>query len=471
MGRRVALLIATYEHLDAGLRRLTAPAADAQELAAVLRDPGIAGFEVTVLVNEPHYRVGEAIGDFFRDRRRDDLTLLYFTGHGLKDDDGRLYLAMSNTRLDSLLFTALPAEQIDYAMHGCVCRQKILVLDCCYSGAFPAGRAVKADSQVHALEQFQGRGRTVLTASDATQYSFEGDRLTGAATQSVFTRYLVEGLRGGGADLDGDGDITLDELYTYVHDRVVEELPRQRPKKQTDVEGRIVIARNVNWALPGYLRNALNSPIATDRLGALEGLLHLHRIGNDHVRAHVATEIERLTQDDSRTVSAAAATHLQTIRPPDLQPVALHEPLPTSAPADGPAAEPAEPTPSAVSSTESQPSAVKPTAQPEPTRPAPEPRLPRDSSKEGPPRLEPPALGPTPETTSAAHEQPDPTNAAADPKPHVTSRPQTSTDREHSVESGSLETKTHSLGQVGTCRATLPGFRGGPGPICLHTCR
>jgi hypothetical protein len=26
-----------------------------------------------VLVNEPHYRVGEAIGDFFRDRRRDDL--------------------------------------------------------------------------------------------------------------------------------------------------------------------------------------------------------------------------------------------------------------------------------------------------------------------------------------------------------------------------------------------------------------
>jgi uncharacterized caspase-like protein len=90
----------------------------------VLRDPRIAGFEVTTLVNEPHHRVGEAIGEFYRDRRRDDLTLLYFTGHGLKDDEGRLYLAMANTRRDSLLFTALSAEQIDQAMAACASRQK-----------------------------------------------------------------------------------------------------------------------------------------------------------------------------------------------------------------------------------------------------------------------------------------------------------------------------------------------------------
>ncbi|MGH3801726.1 MAG: caspase family protein [Pseudonocardiaceae bacterium] len=84
--------------------------------AAVLRDPDIAGFEVTTLINEPHHRVGEAIGDFYRDRRRDDLTLLYFSGHGVKDDDGWLYLAMANTRRDSLLFTSLSAEQIDQEM-------------------------------------------------------------------------------------------------------------------------------------------------------------------------------------------------------------------------------------------------------------------------------------------------------------------------------------------------------------------
>lgn len=319
MGRRLALLVATYEHQDSGLRQLTAPAHDAESLASVLRDPDIAGFEVTTLINQPHHRVGEAIGDFYRDRRRGDLTLLYFTGHGLKDDSGRLYLAMTNTRRDSLLFTALPAEHIDQAMEGCPSRQKVLILDCCYSGAFPPGRLSKGDPAVHTLERFQGHGRTVLTASDATQYSFEGDRALGQATQSVFTRHLVAGLRDGSADLDGDGDITLDELYGYVHDRVVDEMPQQRPKKLDNVEGRIVIARNVNWSLPAHLRNALASPIATDRLSALDGLAHLRRIGNETVRAVALEEIQRLAEDDSKVVSTAAMAKLRPVAAPSQQ--------------------------------------------------------------------------------------------------------------------------------------------------------
>ncbi|MGH3981521.1 MAG: caspase family protein [Pseudonocardiaceae bacterium] len=92
MPRRLALLVATYRYQDEGLRQLTAPGHDAEALAAVLRNPEIAGFDVTVLVNEPHHVVGDAIGEFYYDRRRDDLTLLYFTGHGFKDDQGRLYL-------------------------------------------------------------------------------------------------------------------------------------------------------------------------------------------------------------------------------------------------------------------------------------------------------------------------------------------------------------------------------------------
>ncbi|MFD4507086.1 caspase family protein [Streptomyces sp. NPDC058457] len=341
MGRRLALLIATYDYQDTGLRQLTAPAHDADGLAAVLRDPAIAGFEVTTLVNEPHHVVGRAIGDFYRDRRRDDLTLLYFTGHGLKDDTGRLYLAMTDTHRDSLLFTALSAEQIDQAMEGCVSRQKVLILDCCYSGAFPAGRLAKADTAVHALERFQGRGRTVLTASDATQYSFEGNQPHGEAAQSVFTRYLVAGLRDGSADLDGDGDITVDELYSYVHDRVVEEMPQQRPKKQDNVEGRTVIAHNINWTIPAHLRNAIGSPIANDRLGALDGLAHLHRIGNETVRSAVLDEIRRLVGDDSRRVSAAATERLQSLLPQPAetsakQPTGPHPHLPEPVPEPAP---------------------------------------------------------------------------------------------------------------------------------------
>lgn len=316
MGLKLALLIANYTYEDEGLRGLTAPAHDAEALAEVLRDPDIAAFdEVTVLVDEPHHRIGQVIGEFFSDRRHDDLTLLYFTGHGLKDDEGLLHLATADTRRDNLLFTALPAERIDRAMTACMSRRQVLILDCCYSGAFPAARlAAKGDTDVRTLDTFHGRGRTVLTASDATQYSFEGDRVSGSAPQSVFTRHLVRGLRDGTADLDGDGDITLDELYAYVHDEVVKEIPQQRPKRQDNVEGRIVIARNVNWALPVHLRHALISPIASERLGAVDSLAHLYRVGNETVRRRAEEELLRLKDDDSRSVSGAAAAHLREER-------------------------------------------------------------------------------------------------------------------------------------------------------------
>jgi hypothetical protein len=352
---RRALLVATYGYRDAGLRRLTAPAHDAEALAAVLEDPAIAGFDVTMLVNEPHHVVGEAIADFYGSCRREDLTLLYFTGHGLKDDDGRLYLAMTDTRRDALMFTSLSAAQISDAMDACRSRRKVLVLDCCYSGAFPAGRTAKSDEGVQTLERFQGKGRAVLTASDATQYAFEGDHVEGSGTQSLFTRFLVEAIRTGEADLDRDGDIALDELYSYVRDRVTAEAPQQRPKKQEDVDGRIVLARNVHWRLPDHVQHAIDSPIAAQRLSAVEGLGHLHRVGNEMVGAVAARCLTALADDDSRAVSAAASAALERLRtgtapppppapapPPQAEPrVQVPEPPPVEPPRAVPAAPPA----------------------------------------------------------------------------------------------------------------------------------
>jgi hypothetical protein len=309
---RYALIVATYEYRDTGLKRLVAPRHDAESLAAVLADREIAGFDVTTLVNEPHHVVGEVIGDFFSARRRDDLSLLYFSGHGLKDDEGRLFFAMSNTRRDGLLFTAVPAQSVNDAMTGCLSREKILILDCCYSGAFPGGWTTKGDSAVNTLERFGGgRGKVVLTASDATQYSFEGNELRGSGSESIFTRHLVEGMRSGAADQDEDGDIALDELYAYVYERVIAEMPQQRPKKKDDVEGRIVIARNVRWDIPGYVRSALASPIPGDRMQAITNLARLHANGNPAVRARVTARLTELLDDDSKQVSQAAAELLR----------------------------------------------------------------------------------------------------------------------------------------------------------------
>ena len=317
VGRRVALLVATDSYQDSGLSRLAAPSGDARTLAAVLGDASIAGFEVTQLYNRPNAEVGRAIGDFYRNRKRDDLTLLYFTGHGIKDDYGQLYLAMTDTDRDNLPFTGVRGEQIRLAMEGCRSRQNVLILDCCYAGAFPAGSGVKGDTAVHALEQLGGRGSVVLTSSDATQYSFEGSQLieTGPSSgpSSLFTRFLVEGLKTGQADLDGDGNITLDELYSYVHDHVTEERPQQRPKKKEDVEGRILIAWNIHWTLPPHISSALSSPYAVAKLTALEELRSRYNRGNTIVQQRVLETVRELVKDDSKQVSNAASQFLSAV--------------------------------------------------------------------------------------------------------------------------------------------------------------
>ena len=50
-GSRRALIVATDEYVDPGLRRLRAPGADAEALAGVLADPELGDFEVEVLRN------------------------------------------------------------------------------------------------------------------------------------------------------------------------------------------------------------------------------------------------------------------------------------------------------------------------------------------------------------------------------------------------------------------------------------
>ena len=96
--RRHALIIASYEFTDPGLSALRAPAHDAARLGEVLGDPRIGGFDVHTMINSSAAEVNEAIEDFFADRSPDDLLVLHFSGHGVKDEAGELHFATSGTK-------------------------------------------------------------------------------------------------------------------------------------------------------------------------------------------------------------------------------------------------------------------------------------------------------------------------------------------------------------------------------------
>ncbi len=246
MGMRLGLVIGNSVYNDRNLSRLLAPDADVGSLAEILLDPEIGGFDdVNILVNLSSATVRRAISEFFSRKKRDDLLLLYFSGHGILDDQGRLYLAVKDSDRKLIRGTAIPASFLTDEMDNSMSRRQVLILDCCHSGAFARGSKGAPGGTVGTAAAFEGTGfgRVVLTASDATQYAWEGDQVIGQAENSVFTHYMAQGLRTGEADSDGDGKITVDELYDYVYAQVVRQTAKQTPAKWSYKEqGNIILA-------------------------------------------------------------------------------------------------------------------------------------------------------------------------------------------------------------------------------------
>lgn len=321
-GARSALIVANDEYEDPRLRKLRAPAQDAEELGRVLGDPDIGGFEVEVVHNEPEAVVRRKIARFFANRKRDDLLLLHISSHGLKDDAGRLYFAAIDTEVDQLDATALWSEFVNRQMTSSRSQRIVLLLDCCYAGAFAHGMTARAGDAVQVKERFEGSGRAVLTASSAMEYSFEGDELSGEGRPSIFTSAVVRGLETGEADSDGDSWVSVDELYEFVHDRVQETTPNQTPGKWVfDVRGELYIAKSryaradadmraAPGGLPPELLAAVESPFAYVRVGAVHELTQLFAGTRPDLADAARVHLQELTDDDSRRVSEAAASAL-----------------------------------------------------------------------------------------------------------------------------------------------------------------
>ncbi|MGW4461195.1 chaperonin GroEL [Micromonospora sp. NPDC004704] len=225
---RYALLIATGEYADPSLDRLRAPQQDVARLGAVLADPAIGNFHVRTLRDAPEREVRAAIEDLLTDRVDSDLVLLYFSCHGIVDPYHRLYFAAADTVRTRPASTAISRSFVNEQFEACRAAAKVLILDCCFAGAFAEG--FKGAPQ-GALECQVGRGYVVLSACDSYEYAFESDELVASAPRgSIFTDVLIEGLVSGAADLDRDGLVGVDELFRYVHDGVIRRRPEQQPK-------------------------------------------------------------------------------------------------------------------------------------------------------------------------------------------------------------------------------------------------
>jgi energy-coupling factor transporter ATP-binding protein EcfA2 len=212
-------VIATSTYIDPALSRLGATARDAEQMSAVLGDPQIGGFEVTLVTDCGGREIREQVEDFLTRRSRDDVVVVYLSCHGIIDARDRLYFAATDTRRDRLAATGVESAWLLDRLEECRAASQVVILDCCFSGAFDRG-AKGGDDGPRLQQRFPpGRGRAVLTAE--TAQSWEGDLADGVTGPSEFTRALAEGLRTGAADTDGDGYISVEDAYRYAYDVVV----------------------------------------------------------------------------------------------------------------------------------------------------------------------------------------------------------------------------------------------------------
>lgn len=269
ISKRFALLIgnATYPQ-GAGLSPLRCPVNDVHGMAELLSAPERGGYTVRTLQDQPHATVREAAFDILTSATRDDLVLIYYSGHGKLDGDGSLFLATADTRSSKLLATAFPVEELKKFIQESPAQRIVVILDCCYSGALAGAFKGDVSGQVSSVlhgREAAGKGVYYLTASTDIQLAEErhGDR------NSLLTKHIIAGIREGSADRDGDGVVTVQELLRYVQDQVPKE-GRQKPQGfsfRTE-DGHLFIA-NVDTASGpvrlGRVRDSLQG--ITDDLG------------------------------------------------------------------------------------------------------------------------------------------------------------------------------------------------------------
>lgn len=317
---KYALVIGNDHYSDPKLAKLKTPAADTHALANALNNKDIGNFdEVIPIVNQTESETRRAISAFLTSKKPDDLVLVYFSGHGVLDDRGRLFLALKDTETSILKATAISSYFVTDEMDSCRSKRQILILDCCHSGAFARGTKGVQKAVTEVTFEGSGLGRVVLTASDSTQYALEGNQVLAQTNLSLFTHFLLEGLVTGEADANNDGYVSLDEWYDYTYAKVLTTTPKQVPRKWSyHQQGDLIIAKNLNAKkkvveLPIDLVRLLESPYWSAREVAIKELGTL-LLSRDNDLADLArSTLEKLRNDDSRTVSAAAGKLLSEV--------------------------------------------------------------------------------------------------------------------------------------------------------------
>lgn len=235
-GHALIIGIGAYQNLP----QLNVPAtvADAQAVAAALRDPQLCGYpagQVALLCDGAATRAGllGALDDLAARAGADDTVFLFYSGHGHGGANGAYSLMSYDSQIapDRTLAGGVSQQELLGRLRALPARRVLLIFNACHAGAITptlaaedsfTGQSLPDDAGAALLAT--GEGRIIITACRERQYSF-----VGGGERTIFGQALADGLRGEGI-VAQRGYISAFDLYTRLYFAVGDAIRRDVPE-------------------------------------------------------------------------------------------------------------------------------------------------------------------------------------------------------------------------------------------------
>ncbi|MEM7726112.1 MAG: caspase family protein [Cyanobacteria bacterium P01_A01_bin.45] len=154
--------------------------------------------------------------------RVDDTVVIFFSGHGMQQAGGfnpGEYLCPVEANLNNLESSCISSEEFTKALRSIRSNRVVVFLDACHSGGVGEAKEVEFGvkrglSETVFTRLAEEEGRVIIASCKADEVSWELPNMH----NGLFTHYLLEGLRGGAARLDGT--VPIMRLFDYVSDKV-----------------------------------------------------------------------------------------------------------------------------------------------------------------------------------------------------------------------------------------------------------
>ncbi|GGM75278.1 hypothetical protein GCM10011609_09020 [Lentzea pudingi] len=232
--RSQVVLIGAAHFDDSNLNDLPSVRNNVQDLHRILTDPARGGLTAASchVFADPRSPDVVRIADIAE--QAEDVLLVYYAGHGLISENGRLLFALSDTSERHREINSLHLDQLRAIFRASPAAVQVLVLDCCYSGRITDPGFMSGPGE---LAEIEGTYTLASSARDEVSLAPRGARHT------AFSGELISLLHNGMAG--GEELISLRTVYQQLQIALRKKnfpAPRQL---HSETAASLALARNV----------------------------------------------------------------------------------------------------------------------------------------------------------------------------------------------------------------------------------